>query len=70
MLTPSRPRGWSEDIAETMVKLLSLKYNGLELMHVYLERIKAKRQERQEVKEIVENIIKSRKNEERCRKME
>ncbi len=55
----SRPRGWSEDVADTMVKLLSLKYNGFGLMQVYLERIKAKRQERQEVKEIAEDIIKN-----------
>ncbi|ADQ45096.1 hypothetical protein Calkro_0180 [Caldicellulosiruptor kronotskyensis 2002] len=55
----SRPRGWSEDIAETMVKLLSLKYNGFELMNVYLEKIKAKKAERQEVKEIAKGIIKN-----------
>ncbi|ACM60956.1 uncharacterized protein UPF0236 [Caldicellulosiruptor bescii] len=55
----SRPRGWSEDIAETMVKLLSLKYNGFELINVYLEKIKAKKAERQEVKEIAKGIIKN-----------
>ena len=55
----SRPRGWSEDIAETMVKLLSLKYNGFKIMDVYLDRIKAKKRERREVKEIGEGIIKN-----------
>ncbi len=55
----SRPRGWSEEGAEVMVKILSLKYNGVDLKEAYLREV-CRKEEREEkvLKEIVRKGIK------------
>ncbi|AEM73012.1 LOW QUALITY PROTEIN: protein of unknown function UPF0236 [Caldicellulosiruptor acetigenus 6A] len=55
----SRPRGWSEEGAEVMVKLLSLKYNGVNLREAYLKEICSKEEKKEKIlKEIVRKNIK------------
>ncbi len=55
----SRPRGWSEQGAEVMVKLLSLKYNGVNLKEAYLKEICSKEEKEEKIlKEIVRKDVK------------
>ncbi|ADQ04544.1 protein of unknown function UPF0236 [Caldicellulosiruptor owensensis OL] len=55
----SRPRGWSEQGAEVMVKLLSLKYNGVNLKEAYLKEICGKEEKEEKIlKEIVRKNVK------------
>ncbi len=54
----SRQGGWSKEGAEVMVKLLSLKYNGINLREAYLNEICRKAEKRNEsVKEIMKKSI-------------
>ncbi len=50
----SNPRGWSKQGAEVMVKILSFKYNGVNLKEVYLKEICSKEEKEEKIlKEIV-----------------
>jgi hypothetical protein len=62
----SRLRGWSEEGAEVMVKLLSLKYNGVNLREAYLNEICRKAEKRDGSEQVVKEIM--RKNIKRIKK--
>lgn len=52
----SRPKGWSEGGAEVMVKLLSLKHNGLNLREVYLDEICKKESKVEKIEEVLSKL--------------
>jgi len=54
----SRPGGWSEEGAEVMIKLLSLKYNGVNLREEYLNEICQKAEKRDKRERVVKEIMK------------